>query len=109
LSLRFAASNIIWFYTFLLDIQLIAYALDNSASVVTGYGLGGRFRLPAGATNSSVLRDVQTYSCTMGTGADSQGVYQQRDEADRSAPSSGEVKKGGAAILFYYTSSCRSA
>ena len=58
--------------------------------------------LPAPARKYSVLHSVHTgsgahpTSCPMGAGSVSQGVKRPGREADRSHPSSAEVKNGGA-------------
>jgi hypothetical protein len=74
---------------------------DSSVSIATGYGLddrGSEVRFPAGAGNFSVLHHVQTgsgahpASFPMGTGVSFLGLKRPEREADRSPPSSADVK-----------------
>jgi hypothetical protein len=76
----------------------------------TGWTAG--VRSPVGARDFSLLHSVQTssgahpVSYEIGTGGSFTGVKELRREADKSHPSSAEVKNGGAIPPLPHMSSC---
>jgi hypothetical protein len=87
--------------------------LNSSVGVATGYGLDGPGSIPGSATLfSTVFRPTLEPTQPLiqwVQGALSPGVKRQGREADRSPPSSAEVKKGGATPPLPNMSSWHSA
>jgi hypothetical protein len=91
--------------------------LDRSRASVVGIAMGwvAGIRFPARARDFFLLHSFQTgsgahpASYPMGTGSPFLGLKRPGREADRSPPSSAEVKSAGDMLPFRHTSSWRGA
>jgi hypothetical protein len=81
----------------------------NRSGRESSVGIAARPRAAQPRRHFSLLRNAQTGSSPMDTGALSVGVTRQRHEADHSAPSSAVVKNGGPILSLPHTSSWRGA
>jgi hypothetical protein len=92
---------------------------DSSLGIEAGYGLDGRVRYRAGATDFYLLHSVQTASgahlasfytlSSGGSSAPAGGLKRPRHEADHSPPPGAEVSTGGVIPPLPHASSWRGA